>query len=75
LRQILIFNSTEFVDEKLAAHNEEDRYVLRLTFLKGKKRKREERLLVIGTYRLYVFKGTKVIINIILQIYMWPYYN
>jgi hypothetical protein len=34
----------KFVDEKLTAHNEEDRLVMRLTFLKGKKKKKRREI-------------------------------
>jgi hypothetical protein len=50
----------EMVDTQLALHMEEDRYITRVTFLKGKKRKQEERILVIGTFRIYIFKNGKV---------------
>jgi hypothetical protein len=50
----------ELVDTQLALHAEEDRFVQRVTYLKGKKRKPEERIFVIGTFRIYVFKNGKV---------------
>lgn len=49
----------KMVDTQLALHSEEDRLVVRVTYLKGKKRKPEEAIVVIGTFRIYVFRNGK----------------